>query len=143
MKIKINSVYHNETIGIEAIQFKFSCDIQSQKLIKPGEYYLESAVYGSAAQNRFFHLLITEYFNSGCYSDNVANLDELKINIKIRLGQGIKLCSIPGVSVLKSWSDYTKKQRRECINNLIQEMDTVGAISKRVQDILNEFEWGT
>ncbi len=37
---------------------------------------------------------------------------------------------------LKSWADYTKKQRKETIDRLIAEMDQAGVNSRKYQEIL-------
>ncbi len=37
---------------------------------------------------------------------------------------------------LKSWSDYTKKQRKETIDNLISEMLQAGINSNKFQEIM-------
>ena len=39
--------------------------------------------------------------------------------------------------VLKSWSDYTKQERRETLDKLISEMHQVGVTSKRFMEILD------
>jgi len=41
---------------------------------------------------------------------------------------------------LKSWADYTKKQRINCIDNLITEMDEVGVNTKKYQEIREGME---
>ena len=41
---------------------------------------------------------------------------------------------------LKSWADYTKKQRISCIDNLITEMDEVGVNTKKYQEIREGME---
>lgn len=128
-------------------------------------YLLEDAASGTLAQNKAFHALVQEYFNSGCYSDNVNTWLELKKHIKHRLGAGFSeyiywngerlertkdISSIP-VSVLndrkskvqgilKSWADYTKKERRECMDNLIKEMHTAGVQTKKFYEILEGME---
>jgi len=38
---------------------------------------------------------------------------------------------------LKSWSDYTAKQRKNCIDNLITDMDANGVNSKKYQEIMD------
>lgn len=130
------------------------------------EYMLEDALHGTSAQNRFFHLLVQEYFNSGLFSDNVTSWFELREHIKRRLGQGFdkiiyvddnikiheidykELHTIPNHirkdkdrlrGKLKSWGDYTKNQRKACIDNLIAEMETAGVNSKRFNEIMKEF----
>lgn len=41
---------------------------------------------------------------------------------------------------LKSWSDYSKKQRQKTMDNLIAEMDTVGVCSKKYFEIREGME---
>ncbi len=41
---------------------------------------------------------------------------------------------------LKSWADYTKKQRISCIDNLITEMDEVGVNTKKYHEIREGLE---
>ena len=54
-----------------------------------GRYYnLEDAATGTVAQLRAFHALVSEYFNSGLYSDKADTKQELKEKIKLRLGAG-------------------------------------------------------
>jgi hypothetical protein len=45
---------------------------------------------------------------------------------------------------LKSWSDYTKKERRETMDRLISEMHQAGVQSKKFQEILGGMDelWG-
>lgn len=138
-----------------------------------GAYYtLEDAIDGTAAQNRTFHALVMEYFNSGQSSYNADNFADFKNMIKRHLGAGFdgflyaelkkdyqgnytavlkeakKKENIPGYiredpemkqmirGKLKSWSDYTKKQRKNCIDNVINEMIIAGINTKKFQEIL-------
>lgn len=140
--------------------------ISSTKEIKPGEYYLESAndkARNTNKLNRMFHLLITDYFNSGKYSDQVDTLLELREKIKYRLGEGFdrflyvndsgdlvkcKLYDeIPShikphpkkmLGQLKSWGDYIPYERYCCVKNLVAEMKLAGVNSKRFQNILDK-----
>lgn len=41
---------------------------------------------------------------------------------------------------LKSWSDYTKKQRKKCIDNVISEMLQAGVNTKKFEEILKGLE---
>ncbi len=41
---------------------------------------------------------------------------------------------------LKSWSDYTKKERMKTMDNLISEMHQVGIVSKKFMEILEGME---
>ncbi len=59
---------------------------------EPGFFYsLEEYHNGTAAQNRFFHLLVSEYFNSGMHSYNADNLGHFRDLIKKEIGQGFEL----------------------------------------------------
>lgn len=134
---------------------------------KPGtEYFLEDARNGTGAQNKFFHLLCGEYFNSGCFSDEAKTWLHLREKIKLRLGEGFEkiiygddngnICQVSKSEIdmiprhirsnpnrllgkLKSWGDYTKNQRMRCIENLIHEMMNAGVNTKRFNEILDDF----
>lgn len=128
-----------------------------------GKYYnLEDASEGSNAQNKTFHALTLEYFKSGQSSYDVSSYAEFKIEIKIQLGEGYEKFfygaivdgkpkiievktkeEIPkGIALdlirakLKSWSDYTKKQRKETIDNVITEMLAAGVNTTKFEEIL-------
>ena len=61
---------------------------------KPSLYFiysLEEYHNGTASQNRFFHLLVSEYFNSGMHSYNADNLGHFRDLIKKEIGQGFEL----------------------------------------------------
>ena len=125
-------------------------------------YFLEPAEGGTLAQNNAFHALVQEYFNSGCYPDNVNTWLELREHIKHRLGAGFELYiywdprtrkikkaknleDIPSIisrrdmihGVLKSWGKYTKKERMSCLNNLIAEMHTTKVQTAKFYEILD------
>jgi len=129
-------------------------------------YMMEDAETGTGAQNRAFHALVGEYFKSGCYSDTAHTVGELKDKIKLRLGEGFeafvyidpddpyhindckKYEDIPESirksdyrrelirGRLKSFSDYTLKQRKNIIDRLVSEMETVGVNSKKYREII-------
>jgi hypothetical protein len=55
-----------------------------------GRYYnIEPAETGTDAQNKAFHALVQEYFNSGCFSYEAKNWLELKDQVKKNLGAGL------------------------------------------------------
>ena len=133
-------------------------------------YILEDATTGSSAQNKAAHALIQEYFKSGCYSDEVDTWLELRNKLKIRLGEGFEafvyvdikksyrlqdaknykdiplhVRSLPERNLLirgrlKSWADYTMKQRKNFIDNLIAEMDTAKVQTKKYYEIREGME---
>lgn len=149
MKIKIIDDVHYETIG---------------DYPKPGIYFIESAESGTNAQNRLFHELLTEYFNSGAFSYDIKTLQEFKDYVKMNMGAGYKKfvyvtieegkpciheCKhredIPAEAhaeygILKSWAEYTKEERTKTIKTLINEMIFVGVNTARFNDILKEIE---
>ena len=135
------------------------------------EYYLEDARYGTTAQNRFFHLLVRMYYDSGCYSDNARSFYELRQHVLRRLGKGFEkylwsdrdgtlhVCEDPGEipgwimgseenkhtrvrAQLYKWSQYTLKERRMTIKTLIAEMINTGVSGKEFENILQEFHNG-
>jgi len=135
------------------------------------EYFLEDARYGTTAQNRFFHLLVRMYYDSGCYSDNATSFYELRQHILRRLGKGFEkylwsdeegnlhVCEaveeIPEYIMssdelkrlkvraqLYKWSQYSLKERRSTIKTLITEMINTGVSGKEFESILQEFHNG-
>lgn len=127
-------------------------------------YQLEDATEGSGAQNRAWHALVSEYWRSGCHSYSAKSFDDFRNQIKRALGAGFerfiyvtgdpptihdaaKLEDIPHGTPrnlirgrLKSWSDYSKKERRESIDRLIAEMHEVGVQTKKFYSILEGME---
>ncbi len=126
-------------------------------------YVLEEAETSTSEQSRAFHALLQEYFKSGCYSWPVDSFESLRDMVKRDLGAGFERFvywdgekvadakayeDIPeairnGKNLhnlcrgrLKSWTDYTKKERSETIDRLIAQMDTSGVNSKKYQEIL-------
>jgi hypothetical protein len=122
-------------------------------------YHLEDATSGTGAQNRFFHMLVSELETSGLHSFN----GEVRDHVKLKLGEGFesylfwdgqrlvkvdKIDDVPSdvrvdrnrcFGKLKSWSDYTLAQRKKCIKRLIQYMIDAGVNSKRFDEICKEF----
>lgn len=145
--------------------------ITSQELPIVGRYYtLEDAIEGTAAQNKTFHALTMEYFRSGHHSYDVSSYAEFKIEIKKHLGEGyechfyiVMVNGIPelkkvkskdeipaeirkdpsqGLSKMKSFRDYTKKQRKNCIDNVITEMLAAGVNTPKFEEILKGLNHG-
>jgi len=116
-------------------------------------YNAEPADTGTQAQNRAFHALVAEYWVSGCHSYNARSYEDLRKCVKRDLGAGIEKATIyvhplkgsplpDGAEVwqLKSWADYTKKERRETIDNLKNEMIQAGVNSRKFEEILRGME---
>ena len=121
--------------------------------LKVGCYYTaELADEGTDAQNKAFHALLQCYWASGCHSYDARSFPHFRALIKLYLGAGnekfYNLANADGTPCpkgridfrLKSWSDYSKKERRITIDNLISEMMQVGADSKRFNEILRGME---
>ena len=127
------------------------------------KYLLEDATEGTQAQNRAFHALVQEYFTSGCHSYNAKTWLELREYIKRDLGAGFEsyvyadesgihkvktLDEIPEkyrtaqytMGRLKSWSKYTKKERRETMDLLISTMIQAGVQTKKFNEIMTGME---
>jgi hypothetical protein len=123
-------------------------------------YILEDAATGTGAQNRAFHALIQEYWRTGLHSSPAKTFHEFRDYIKRDLGagfesfvyatpDGVKKANtredIPkeynnskyALGRLKSWSDYTLKERRNAIDNLIAEMKQAGVNTKKFFEILD------
>lgn len=129
-------------------------------------YSLEDAISGTSAQNRLFHALITEYWKSGVHPTHGGEPWETIRNVVKRdLGAGFERFKYPVIvdghaeimdaksfddvpeeskpycqGVLKSWTNYTKKQRKTTIDNLIQEMISVWVDTPKFNKILEELE---
>jgi hypothetical protein len=123
-------------------------------------YLLEDATSGTNAQNKAFHALIGEYWKSGAHSYNADSFEHFRELIKLNLGAGAEcfvyatpegiqraktLEEVPEeyrtakycMTKLKSWTDYTLKERRETMDRLISEMHQVGVQSKKFYEILD------
>ena len=117
-------------------------------------YNAEPAATGTAAQNAAFHALVQEYWRSGCHSYNAVSFEHFRALIKLHLGAGAeRFCNLvdadgnplPGGRFdyrLKSWADYTKKERRETLDRLIAEMHQAGVNSRKFYEILRGMESG-
>lgn len=146
-----------------------------QKPVVGRFYNLEPYHNGTEAQNKLFHSLLMEYFNSGTHSYDAKNFDHFKKQIKRALGKGFEAVAYSYVEavevdgtieykprmevvekysdipediraaedvglrtrgILKSWSAYSVKDRRETIDNLIAEMKAAGCNSPKFEEIL-------
>lgn len=126
-------------------------------------YALEDATTGTGAQNRAFHALMGEYFRTGLHSFPARSFAEFRDYVKRDLGAGFEsfiYASPEGVRKvktreeipaeynnskyamgrLKSWADYTIKERRETIDRLIAEMDQAGVNTPKYHEILSGME---
>jgi hypothetical protein len=121
--------------------------------LKIGCYYnVELAAEGTDAQNKTFHALLQCYWTSGCHSYNARSYEHFRALIKLYLGAGTEkywsLVNEDGTKCpngrvayrLKSWSDYTKKERQMTIDNLISEMLQAGMNDKYFEEILQGME---
>ena len=129
-------------------------------------YNIEDASKGTSAQNRLFHAMITEYYKSGLHDcdggwKDLRNLVKRDLGARFesyvyatiedgkpRIHQCDTYEEIPE-SVrkdpdlkkmvrgrLKSWGDYTKKERRNTIDNLKTEMLNRGVATKKFDEII-------
>jgi hypothetical protein len=122
--------------------------------LKIGCYYSAEPVDGSGTseQNKAFHALCQEYWRSGTHSYNAKNFQHFRELIKLYLGAGTEryysLVSDQGEPVaepilswrVKSWANYTKRERTETIDRLIAEMVQAGVNSNKFNEILRGLE---
>ena len=127
------------------------------------EYDCVLADDGSDRQNRAWHALLQEYWRSGCHSYNAKNFMHFRELIKLNLGAGVEsyynIVSVyeyrntsgllekatvmkePTIEYrIKSWSRYSKKERKESIDRLIAEMEQAQVQTKKFYEILNGME---
>jgi hypothetical protein len=115
-------------------------------------YTVELADEGTDAQNRTFHALLQCYWASGCHSYDARSYEHFRALIKLYLGAGMEkfynLANADGTPCpqgrpdyrLKSWGDYSKKERQMAINNLVSEMTQVGVNTNHFEEILRGME---
>ena len=91
--------------------------MSGDELPEVGRYYnLEDAVEGTAAQNKTFHALTTEYFNSGLHSYNADSYEDFKKQIKRHLGEGfesyvyVDMLEIDGYGLIPKMFDAKNKK---------------------------------
>ena len=116
-------------------------------------------------QNRAFHALLQEFWSSNCHNYNAKNFEQFRDFIKRDLGAGFERYryveetaeglkwgqskeGIPenvakdaqgkplAAGVLKSWAKYSKKERKETIDRLINTMIQCDVSSKKFDEIL-------
>jgi hypothetical protein len=120
-------------------------------LVVGEEYDAVPAEDGTEKQNRTWHALLAEYWRSGCHSYNASSLPHFRELIKFYLGAGIEkyyspvddagnLCKPIIRYRVKSWGDYTKRERMESIDRLIAEMIQAGVDSRKFHEILIQLE---
>jgi hypothetical protein len=138
--------------------------------LETGKYYdCQPTETPSNRQNSAFHGLLQIFWASGLHSYPAKSFQEFREYIKRDLGAGAE-CYIyvkkdgllrakskdrdeavqeaavdrygrPVVWMkLKSWSDYTKKERSETIDRLISEMHQAGVQTAKFYEILNGME---
>lgn len=106
---------------------------------------------GSEEQNRAWHSLIREYWLSGCSS--YQSYEDMRDSLKLKVG-GAKeyiyltdkqhtvksIDEIPKgnkyVEIPKSWTDFTRDERKEMIDFTIREMIEAGVNSKKFDEII-------
>jgi len=121
--------------------------------LKIGCYYSVEPVddSGTNEQNRAFHALIQEYWASGAHSYNAKNFGHFRELIKLYLGAGAEQHytivdsegkpTEPKISWrVKSWANYSKRERTETIDRLISEMIQAGVNTNKFNVILRGME---
>ena len=95
---------------------------------------------GTEDQNRAMHALLTAYYVTGMHSAPEGyTLEAFKIYMKLRFGPVYQI-EIDGhdVRVPKSWSDYSREERRDFIDGMISEIYQSGALSasEKIREII-------
>jgi len=124
--------------------------------LEVGHYYnVEPINAGTGEQNRAFHALVQEYWASGVHSYNAKNFVHFRELIKLYLGVGSekyyslvddqgKPTAEPILSWrIKSWANYSKKERTETVSRLIAEMIQAGVNTPKFTEILRGMEQKT
>jgi hypothetical protein len=97
-------------------------------------------------QNRAMHSLLAAYYVTGLHSMPNGTLEDFKNYMKCQYGVTYEI-EVKGQKyiVLKSWADYSKRQRREFIDGLISEVHQSGAYaeSEKIREILAGMELKT
>lgn len=82
----------------------------------PGNFYnLEKYHEGSEAQNKVFHALIAEYYNSGMHSYNAPSLEKFKKLIKRHHGMGFESVAYSYVEAVDVNGTIEYKSRMEVV----------------------------
>jgi len=136
----------------------------SNNTLKVGDNVtIEEASKKTLQQLRFVHPLIKCFINSGCCSYD-GDFQKIKNYLKRDIGAGFSkyyfadnnyaICEVDKLSdipddirrdktrirgILKSMSDYTKKELQDMISNLIDMMINAGVNSKEFDEIVGEF----
>ena len=127
------------------------------------KYSLEPYDEGTNRQNRAYFSLVSAYFVSGLFSYPAKNEGDLHKQLKAHIGEGMEeyvyvakngekarsktyppageMAYSPSGEPyvwgrLKSWSKYTKKQRRDMLDRLIAEMMAAGCNSRKFNEIM-------
>ena len=120
--------------------------------IVPGEYELISFDSPTERQNKCFHALLHEFWRTGQHSYDSKSFLHFRELIKLYLGAGSEryysLVDDHGYTLkkpeikwrVKSWSDYTKKERQLTIDNLISEMMQAEVQTPKFYEILQGME---
>lgn len=144
---------------------EYICDSKDEPIVGR-KYSLEDTASGTGSQNRAFHALLGVYYTSRAWSyegsgyNGGATFDEFRNMVKRKLGAGFESfiyvdgsppvihdaksfseipISIPRSLIrgrLKSWSDYTKRERMATMDKLIAEMHETGVNSPKFTEIL-------
>ena len=129
------------------------CNTFTGANLEVGHYYnAEPINAGTSEQNKAFHALVQEYWASGAHSYNAKNFQHFRELIKLYLGAGTekyyslvdeqgKPTTEPKISWrIKSWANYSKKERTETIDRLISEMVQAGVDTNKFNEILRGME---
>ena len=125
-------------------------------------YALEDVTEGTGKQNRAFHSLVQEYWQTGAHSYQAKTFERFRDFIKRDLGAGFEsyvyadetgmhkvktIDEIPDsvpmshrLGKLKSWAAYTKNERIATLDRLISEMLQAGVNSRKFHEILEGME---
>ena len=117
-------------LGVLASKYGCEVNVKISRPVKPG----------TEEQNRAMHALLTAYYVTGMHSAPEGyTLDAFKVYMKLRYGPVYQI-EIDGqnVRVPKSWSDYSKDERREFIDGLISEINQSDAFaaSEKIREII-------
>jgi len=117
--------------------------------LRVGEWYdAQPAAAGTEAQNNTWHALVQEYWASGQHGYEAKSYEHFREIIKLYLGAGAekhwnlvddrgRALSEPEIRFrVKSWADYTRKERRESIDRLIREMEQAEVDTPKYREIL-------
>ena len=113
--------------------------------VAPGLYSIERADNGTLQQTRAFFALVYEYWASGCFSYCASTPADLKEAVKYYHGAGLWWTrGADGEEALemKSWADYTLRERMKTIDGLVKEMHMAGVSSAKFYEILRGMEGG-